>query len=186
MVIWIDGTYGVGKSSIASELQSKYSDSVLLKSDVLWKETMREIVEEANAKNCMPGFRGLLPQNNMRFLQSYAKKIKDESLKHLFVIVDMALTQIESRDCLFVPLAENLENNIHFILCAKEEEIKKRVREDNNRDKGLALDYLKKNIVFLENNYPDAYRIETSDKTVTDVTAEIMCIVDEKMQGGRR
>lgn len=100
---------------------------------------------------------GTLPQNNMRFIKEFKRVIeeKSEDTSKLWII-DMALTQVECKENLFDFLQMAGKNIVHFILTADELIIQERIKKDENRMKGLALDWLEDNISFLKNNYPDA------------------------------
>ena len=48
MIIWVDGTYGVGKTAVAKKIREKLgSVAELLESDYYSNETLKKIVEEA-------------------------------------------------------------------------------------------------------------------------------------------
>ena len=54
MIIWIDGTYGVGKTTVAKQLKKKWgSETELLEADEYINETIKKIVDEAIASDTM-------------------------------------------------------------------------------------------------------------------------------------
>ena len=173
MIIWVDGTYGVGKTAVAKKIREKLgSVAELLESDYYSNETLKKIVEEAETSRTMPHMGGTLPQNIMRFIKEFKRVIeeKSEDTSKLWII-DMALTQVECKENLFDFLQMAGKNIVHFILTADELIIQERIKKDANRMKGLALDWLEDNISFLKNNYPDAIWINT-DNLDTDGVAD--------------
>lgn len=81
MIIWVDGTYGVGKTAVAKKIREKLgSVAELLESDYYSNETLKKIVEEAETSRTMPHMGGTLPQNNMRFIKEF-KRVIEENLK---------------------------------------------------------------------------------------------------------
>lgn len=177
MIIWIDGTYGVGKTAVAMKIKESFSDdnAELLESDYYSNESLKRVVEEAEANNSFPNIGGTLPQNNMRFLQEFRELIEEKSKntdKNL--IVDMALTMKECKEELFDRLKCNGRNIVHIILTADEDTIKSRIKNDGNRMKETALEWLKPNIAFLDKNFPDATRIKTDNRDVDDIVTEVI------------
>lgn len=81
MIIWIDGTYGVGKTTVASELMERFSNSEaeFLQSDRYRQEMWDEMVAESKRTNCMPDFGGFCPQNNIKFLEKMKGIIKERA-----------------------------------------------------------------------------------------------------------
>ena len=120
MIIWIDGTYGVGKTAVARQLKKRIGcECELLESDYYNNEIIKKATEEAKKTNTFPFFGGTLPQNNMRFINEFRevimKKSKDINKK---IIIDMALTQIECKENLFDYLQKEGKSIVHIILTA--------------------------------------------------------------------
>lgn len=183
MIIWIDGTYGVGKTTVASELMERFSNSEaeFLQSDRYRQEMWDEMVAESKRTNCMPDFGGFCPQNNIKFLEKMKGIIKERaSISAKYVIFDMAVTMIECKEKLFDPLLSDGNDIIHIILIADEEIIKSRIENDNNRDKVFALNNLKNNLIFLNSNFNDAIRIKTNNRSVGDIVDEIIGIINSQ------
>lgn len=176
MIIWVDGTYCVGKTTVAKRLKERLGGTTeLLESDYYSNETLKKIVEEAEAAHRMPNIGGTLPQNNMRFIREFknliAKKSENSDKK---LIVDMALTRIECKENLFDCLQKEGKNIEHIILTADIETIKERIKKDENRMKEVALEGLADNIAFLDRNYPDAIQIKTDNRDIDDIVTEII------------
>lgn len=180
MIIWIDGTYGVGKTAVAKRLKEKFPDGniELLESDYYSNEVLKRLVEEAKANNSFPKIGGTLPQNNIDFIKEFREMIEGKIQKeNKNVIVDMALTRKECKEELFDYLKSKGANIAHIILTADEDIIRERIRNDGSRIKEIALDWLAQNMVFLDNNFPDAIRIKTDNRSINDVVAEIADVI---------
>lgn len=182
MIIWVDGAYGVGKTAVAKKLKEKLgSKAELLESDFYSNETLKKIVEEAEASHTIPHIGGTAPQNNLRFLREFKELIEEKSEDTSKQwIIDMALTRMECKENLFDCLQRDGKDMVHLILTADEETIKERIKKDENRMKELALDWLKYNISFLKDNYPDAVRIKTDNRDIDDIVDEALAVIRSK------
>lgn len=178
MIIWIDGTYGVGKTTVAKRLKKKRgSEPKLLEADKYINETIKKIVEEAKASHTTPHIDGNIPQNNMS-LKKFKKIIEEKyEVTNKRLIVDMALTEIECKENLFDLLRKEGKNIVHFILTAHEKILREQIKQDKDRMKELAFDELKSNIQFLKDSYPGAIWIQTDNGYVGDIAEEIIAII---------
>lgn len=179
MIIFLDGAYGVGKTAVALKVKDVLAGSgiVLLESDYYFQEMMREILNNAKKNNSFPAIGGCFPQNNLRFLEIFKRKI-EESSNDKNVIVDMALTQKECKEKLLDYFLTKRENVVHIILTAETEIIIERIKNDStDRDKQAALDYLRDNVSFLEKNYNDAKWIKTDNMDTDDIANEVIDII---------
>lgn len=180
MIIWIDGTYGVGKTTVAKKVMECFSDDEveLLESDFYSNESWRCLAEKAKANNSIPYICGTLPQNNLYFIQEFRKLIDRKSMdtgKKL--IVDMAVTKKECKEELFDRLISGGRNIVHIILTADEETIKSRIKNDETRMKDIALDNLKDNISFLNENFPEALWIKTDERAISEIAKEVIEVI---------
>lgn len=69
---------------------------------------------------------------------------------------------------------------LHIILEAKEETIISRIENDPNRSESCQNQQklkVSKQIQYLENNYQDAVRIDTEDKSLDETVGEIMAFL---------
>ena len=167
MIIWLNGTYGVGKTTVARKIGELLDTEIeILESDYYYQEMVKE--------NMLLAFGGTLPQNNKNFLKRFKKVIEEklENTNKQLVIV-MALTQKEGVELLFEHF--NLKGNVlHIILTASEETIKSRINSDDNRERGFAIEWLKYNLAFLDANFPDAIRIDTENEDADAIANEII------------
>lgn len=180
MIIWIDGAYGIGKTSVALKVKDGFQDDevAFLESDCYFQKMMKDIIEEAQKNNCFPAIGGTFPQNNIRFIEMFKKEIEEKEKGNKKVLVDMALTQKECMENLFYYFVNSKRNVLHFILTADEEIIKSRIKNDSTRDKQAALDYLVENITFLKQNFSDAIRIKTDNRSTDEIANEIIKIIE--------
>lgn len=171
MIIWIDGVFGVGKSSVANVLVQIIGEAISchLDSDEIYITGMKA------DHRYFPG--GFFPQNNLRFLADYKKAIEDAaSEQYRVIIATMAITMDECRDYLFLPVSSEYQVQ-HVVLNAEQQVIKKRIENDNGRDKQFALSRLTSGQTYLENNFPDAVWIDTTNLSTSDVADQIMDLI---------
>ena len=176
-IVWIDGTYGVGKTYVANRLKNRISSLhrvEVLESDIYWQNRIKRELDEAIQKNILPPMLWTLPQNDIGFINEFKKVIdvKNKNSNNI-LIIDMALTHEECKERLFNAYLKGAKKSIHIVLYAKEEIIRQRIQNDGTRDKQTALDYLHENICFLEKNYQDACWIN-AEKDIDDIVDEIM------------
>ena len=186
VIIWIDGAYGIGKTSVALKVKEGLQDDavVFLESDCYFQQMMKDIVEEAKKNNCFPAIGGTFPQNNIRFIELFKNEIDERERENKKVLVDMALTQRVCMEKLFCYFVTSKRNILHFILTADEETIKSRIKNDSTRDKQAALDYLGDNISFLNENFSDAIRIKTDNRSTDEISEEIIKIIKSAEKTG--
>lgn len=125
-----------------------------------------------------------MAQNNKAFLVQTREKMieldKKASKDNKILIIPMAITEIECKELLLdYLLSENIDIK-HYILVSGVETIKGRIMNNEDRDKNFSLTFLKANNTFLDENYKDAIRINTDQKTPEEVANEIYInIVDD-------
>ncbi len=176
MIVFIDGTYGVGKTSVVSEIKKKFAndDMVFIEAD-FWFRKMCDCRIHQAKKEATPNIGGMFPQTNITFIRSFQKriteKVKDENTK---ILVDMALTSDVCKELILDHFTKIHRNVLHIILIAEEDTIRNRIIHDVNRDKPQALYAIKRNLDFLKDNYGDAQQINTENKTIDDVAQEVI------------
>ena len=172
MIVWIDGTYGIGKSTIASEIiaRNELTDTVLKDSDQSW----RDMISQNPWKIC-----GKYPQQrHEHFIHWFRREIEDASHRHETVIVTMALTAEECKAGLYEYLLKRENSILHIILTADKKEILERIEKDEKRgDKALARNHLFDNMAFLEKNFEDAVWVNTDGKSVEGIVDEVIEII---------
>lgn len=167
MIIWIDGTYGVGKTTISQKLKSQLTEKnfEILNADYYFQNMLKS--------NPLIGG-GTTPQNNIPFINFFRDLIEHKIAENqLNLIVDMSLTQKECKEMLFDILIKKYTNIKHFILIANSKTIQLRIQNSIRQDKKLALYYLESNNKFLTENFKDSIRIDT-EKNIDEIVNEII------------
>lgn len=177
MIIWINGTYGVGKTSTALKICEKLKNKKveLISSDYYYQKIIKEIVELGG---------GVLPQNNKLFLSKF-KEIVEQKIFNSpnIIIIDMAITQKECKEELFDYFNKEYKDFFHFILTAQFETVQDRISMDDDRAneyKDDALYYLNENVMFLSNNFQSAIWIDTNNKNIDEIAIEIIQYIKTK------
>ena len=164
MIILINGTYGVGKTTVAKEVNKIYSGkSKIFDPDELWYETLK--------KNRNIAFGGTYPQNNKKFLKILESRLKEEYEKYEgMIIIPMAITE----DFIYNLLVkQNTDIIKQFVLLADEETIRQRVYEDSERDYSLAINNINRNNKYLK-DISNAIFVDTSNKNVSEIAEYIV------------
>ena len=181
MIIWINGAYGVGKSTIVSKVMEYFSDNeaVLLEADEYSERNFKQLLDEAKIESIFFPQIGGLPQHDMKFINGFNKIIEEKAqIKSKKIMIDMALVSNECKDGLFEPLADTYKDILHIIIVATEETIKLRIKNDIDRpDKMTAIECLSQNISFLQDNFPDAVRIKTDNKCIDEIAEEVYQVI---------
>lgn len=180
MIILLDGVFGIGKTSVITEIEKQYVGKIkleVLEADYYFQQYLHG-KKEAKRKNTFLVSGGVLPQNNVEFLEIYKNIILEKSYDSI-VISDMALAMPECKSKIHDFYAMQTKNMIHIILEADKKVIQRRINEDENpqRDKKLALNRLDEFDDFLCKNYKNAIRISTENRTVADIAGEVLKII---------
>ena len=177
MIVFINGTYGVGKTSVAEEMQRHITDikTIIFDPDELYQNMAEEIFFDViNNRG------GMAPQNNKMFLNRVKEKLLPYKDMNVLCIVPMALTTKETIEIVWESLNDNSKAIFHFILEADESIIEERINSDEGRkQKEKALGELQSNTIFLNNNFIEAIRINTNNKSVKEVANEIMNMINK-------
>lgn len=173
LIIWLDGTYGVGKTTIANMLKERFIENNIevLDSDKYYLDVAKDIM-------LLGG--GCFPQNNIYFINYFKNIIKNKLEKNnMDLIIVMSLTQKECKEMLFEYIVSKYShlNVLHIILVANKKNLKLRIENDVERDTMTAFVNLDRNIAFLEDNFSNAIKVDTNGRDIVDITDEIfnMC-----------
>lgn len=171
MLIWINGTYGVGKTTLANELAKHLGNVCVLDSDY-------HFIQYLNTGNNFLRGGGCYPQNNERFLRYFKSEIIKCLEMYETIIIAMSITMIESKISLYDYFESRIKANTHFILTMEEVALVDRIQKDENReDKELALKSHKNNIIFLKNNFENAVWVDITGKSLNQECGEIIEII---------
>lgn len=170
MIILLNGTYGVGKSTVAQSIQDKLPNIEILEADYYYLQMIKEDYHLA--------FGGTTPQNNMNFLSRFKKVVSDCLCeKDRTTIIVMAITQDECNREILQPLMESGVEFHHIILTANRNTILERINNQDNRDKLISKYFLDSNIKYLDNHFENVPRIDTDNKEISKIADEIIGIV---------
>lgn len=167
MLIWLDGTYGVGKSSVANELMEIMTEVIIMNADTYYSKMMKE--------GLINIFGGTTPQNKNDFLMLFRNEIEQALLANPIVVVDMAMTQPESKELLHDYF--DTDKTIHIILTADSDCINQRIDNCNERDTLFAKSWKPINEQFLAKNYPDGKFLDTTNLSAYETAKRIQQII---------
>jgi cytidylate kinase len=170
-IIWLDGTFGVGKTTVSRALNKRLPQFKILDSDEYY-QTLTEKKPYAFA------FGGTLPQNNKYFISYFRKNIDEEIANGTTnLIIVMAVTFEESRKELLSYFEDKDVDITHIILQAGTDVLHERIMNDEQRNKDWTLQYMEWNLKFLELHYLEAVRIDTDNMMPEDVADAIVSIL---------
>lgn len=175
MIIWIDGTCGIGKTSVAFALKEMLLDDEVevLELDSLYNSLLKEALENPRKVSCSYLDIEDISQCDIQIYESFRDMIEERAEK--IVIVDTAIMDNAFKTIVFENLSEKYRNILHIILTADEKTIKRRIDEDDTReDKSFAFAYLQKNLSFANENFTNAIRIKTDNRSKVDIANEIL------------
>ena len=162
-IIWIDGTYGVGKTSVAFSLKKRLQNCIVYDSDEYWN-----IIASKDPLAFLWG--GTLPQNKIYFLNNFKDIIIDGLHENYLVVVPMTLTMDECKKYLLDPINHEVSNDFfHVILYANKDTVVKRIAKDEWRDCDFTESFFDRNVTYLKQNYPDAYWIDVESMGIEDI-----------------
>ena len=165
MIVFINGTYGVGKTQVANKINQLYNDKAkVLEPDQLWIEEIKKDFTVA-----LGG--GAYPQNNKKFLQILKNRI-DKEIKECkgILIIPMTITEDLSYNNIIKPYKNNVK---HFILTADEKVLRQRILEDKLMDKSLAVNNIENNKRYLA-KISNAIFIDTSNMSIDEVAKSVI------------
>lgn len=172
MIIWIDGANGVGKSNVSALLEEQLKDrnAEYIESDLYWLDMIKT--------NFFKALLGFEPSGNKFFLEMLKNVIEEKmNVDEKLPIVSFSLVN---------PLCESefinyfKEKNcpmLHIILDASKDTVFKRIENDPIRNEEAQRQQKQKvetQIQYLNENYSDAIRINTENKSIEDVVDEII------------
>ena len=175
MIIWIDGVNGVGKSHIAAELVEHLENRNFeyVESDQYWTEFI-----QSNPWNIFSGF---APYNNRLFLSTF-EKLLEKKMRDCGKVPIVSMSLVDKRcEIELLDYFQKLNVSVlHIILDAKKETIISRIDNDSIRDestRGQQKYNVDWQMRYLNNEYPNAVRINTEDKTLEEIVDEILTLL---------
>ncbi len=162
MIIWINGSFGVGKTTVSEKLKDKIEGSVIYDPEDIGSFLSKTLPIKKNDFQDFELWRTL----NFEIL-----KYLDEKLK--VVIVPMTITNKRYYDEIVGRLKENGVEARHFILTASKESIINRLNIRGNSTE-WAYRQVDRCIEAIEKNRFDGYKIDTDDKDPDEVCSIII------------
>lgn len=180
MIIWINGTYCVGKTDVSGRLKERLyaDDAELLELDNYSDSIMGKILKNPKESNNSYSDIDGASLFDIQYHEEFRKMIEEKAQKML--IVDTAITDKACKNIVFEYLSQKYDDLLHVILVADEDTIKLRIQNDDKRkheDKLFALHNLKSNLSFMEENFKDAVWIKTDDRDIESIVDEIVELV---------
>jgi chloramphenicol 3-O-phosphotransferase len=155
-LIIINGTMGVGKTSIASDLQKRLNNSVWLDGDWCWM---------MNPWNFSDENKTMVIENITYLLKNFLRNSSFENIIFSWVISD---------ESIFSTLLDRLNDFpldlFKITLICSEEKLKERFTKDN---RGLLV-YLDSAARLKKYDSMDTYKIDTTDLTIEEITTTIL------------
>ena len=176
MIVWINGTVGAGKSHVAQKLAGLLAEKGAehIESDLYWRKLLRKHFIEA------PSF-GVDPYGNRLFLIILRKIIEEKMYSSgKTPIVSMSLVTELCEKELLDYFGKKEVPMLHIILEATQETIISRIENDPIRDRNAQAQQISNiswQIEYLGAEYPDAVRINTENKDLDEIAAEIVALL---------
>ncbi|MBU4056443.1 AAA family ATPase [Patescibacteria group bacterium] len=161
-LIVINGTMGVGKSSISSKLSKELENSVLLDGDWCWMMNPWKVTEE-NKK---------MVEENIIFLLN--QFLKNSLFNHVI------FTWVMHDENIWHRLHKNLKTKnisiVRFSLICESEQLKKQMKKDKRTEENIA-EAIKRIPMY---EHQDTIKINTTNKSVGGIVNEIKLIIIQK------
>lgn len=176
MIVWINGTVGAGKSHVAQKLAELLAEkgAEYIESDLYWMGFLRDHFIVAISS-------GFDPYYNRFFLNILRKAIEEKMYESdRMPIVSMSLVTKLCEKELLDYFEEKDVPMLHIILQATKETIISRIENDPIRDKSAQTQQIPEitwQMQYLEAEYPDAVRINTENKDLDEIAAEIVALL---------
>ena len=163
MIVWIDGTFGAGKTAVANELRNRYPESDVIEFD--------EFVNSVQPENLMEIIAGRrFPEDKPCYVNAFIVELErklNQNDKGYYIIPIALIT-----DYCRIGLVENFKKKtetVHIILCQSKERLLERIKNQSGRDVDHAITYYDEATLYLKENYSEAIRINTDDKSIEEV-----------------
>lgn len=166
MIIWINGSFGVGKTTIAENLKSKVENAIVYDPEKIGEFLFNTMPEKKDDFQDYELWRIL----NLEILKNLSKSYDT-------IIVPMTITNESYYD----EIIGNLRNNNivvqDFILIATKSKIGERLNGRKNSTE-WAYEQVDKCIEVFDKNF-NGYRIDTNNSNVEEITFKILDILEK-------
>ena len=174
MIIWINGTNGVGKSHVAAKLAERLEDknAEYVESDLSWREFVQN--------DFLKALSGFDPYCNKYFLGILRNELEKKHNFGKIPIVSMSLVDKLCEKELLDYFESRNFSMLHIILEAKKETIISRIDNDpirSEEEKNQQKYNVPWQMQYLEKEYSNAVRINTEDRCLDEVVDEIITLL---------
>ncbi len=166
MIVWLNGTFGVGKTSTAGELVSLLPGARIFDSECVGLMLRHVLTEPVEDFQDWPPWRSLVVQAAVQVLGFVGGTL---------VVPQTVLVQDYARQ-IFGGLSDAGVPVMHFVLHAREDELVRRITEDAGEDRGAKdwrLDHVAKYQAALPWLREDGEILDTTSVSVSEVARDL-------------
>lgn len=166
-VVIINGTYGVGKTSVAKLIAKECNNNfVMMDPD----EYYNQLIEQGQLLKI-----GWPMQSSKGYLREFRHKIED-TLKENNVVIPITITT-EICKCEMYDYLNSVTDIVQIVLFADDEIVINRIDNDKERSKEFAKENMAANKLFLEKNFPGAIWLDTSSKSAEELADIVISLL---------
>ena len=165
VIILLDGTYGVGKSTVARCICKINDTYICVDPDEYYNSNLSHYAKYGG------------PASNNLVLRTDIQNMVKEVIPNNNVIIPVTLFNRKLLDD-WIRLFNDISEVKHFVLLADKKTIEDRINRDAGRDKGFALDNLDNNVKYYQSNTINAIKIDTSELSPEEVGDMILGMVN--------
>ena len=166
MILWLDGCFGIGKTTVADaiiEMLPK-KEAQIMSADMVFRDEV--------SKNKMLLLGGYPLQHNEIFIQIFKERVESAVSLYKNVIIDMSLVDSKLKEDPIKYFVSHGYDIIHLVLYAVQDEVVRRIKNDPQRDQQFALNWVSSQASLLE-RYKNDIHIETTGKSPVEIAREI-------------
>ena len=169
MIIWINGAFGVGKTSVASKLSNVLKNSYIfdpeMAGEYIWDNLPEEISRKGDFQD-IPMWR----EFNYQMID-YIQKVWDGN-----IIVPMTITNPLYYEELILRLEKSGSKLFHFILSSDRESLLKRLEQRGDYASSWPANQIDR-CIFSFDNLIQGFKIDTTNLTIDEVVDKIISII---------
>lgn len=166
MIIWINGAFGVGKTTCAAELHRKIEDSILYDPEKLG-DFFQDFLP---AEVCPQDFQDyeLWRLATYQILHDLATKTNQ------IIIVPMTIIKTQCYKEIIQRLIEEDISVRHYVLTADKKTLVDRIKKRTEEEQNWSYQYLDSCLAFFKDAKTPGIKIKTDDRSVGEIVQEIL------------